>query len=71
MIEPEVEPSFEPDAALRPLRRARSQASAAPPEAVAAAEETVRAAGTGEAAAGWNGVISRAVIALSPLVFFR
>jgi hypothetical protein len=70
MSEPEDEPSFEHGEAP-PLRRSRGEAPAAPTEAVAAAEETIHAVNVAETLAGWHGVISRAVIAFSPLVFFR
>jgi hypothetical protein len=71
MIDPEIETPLEPDEAQPPLRRSPGEAFAALAEALAAAEETAPASAPAEVRTGWDGVISRAAIAFSPLAFFR
>ncbi len=71
MTEPEIETSLDPDEAQPPLRRTPGEAFAALTEALAAAKQTAPASAPGEVRAEWDGVISRAVIAFSPLVIFR
>ena len=70
-MDPEIETSVDPDEAQPPLRRTPGEAFAALTEALAAATETAPTSAPGEVRSEWDGVISRAVIAFSPLVIFR
>ena len=68
------EPFFEetePAEPYAPLGRPRGVAPEPPAEAVAAAEEAEGATTAPAAEKGWEGVISRAFIAFSPMALFR